>query len=161
MHRQPCIASIDQGTSSTRVLIINSQGQVLGSHQVEHTQFFPVAGQVEHDPLEIWNSVKICLSGAIGGISTKAQVVAIGITNQRETTVVWNKHTGKPYHKAIVWNDTRTNQICEEMSKVGGADKYRAKTGLPIACYFSASKLVFLLATVPGLRKDAETGERL
>ncbi|KAJ1426919.1 glycerol kinase, partial [Ochromonadaceae sp. CCMP2298] len=157
---QPCIASIDQGTSSSRVLIINADGVVLGSHQVEHSQFYPVAGQVEHDPLEIWNSVKVCLSGAIEGLSSQVQVVAIGITNQRETTVVWNKHTGQPYHNAIVWNDTRTEDICLELSQ-GDADKYREKTGLPIASYFSASKLIYLLRTVPGLRQDAENGDAL
>lgn len=153
-----CVAAIDQGTSSTRVLIISSNGKVLGSHQVEHTQFYPQAGQVEHDPLEIWNSVKTCLSGAIAGISQKVKIVSIGITNQRETTVAWNKTTGAPYHKAIVWNDTRTENICERIAKNGGTDRFREKTGLPIASYFSASKLLYLLENVDGLRADAEQG---
>jgi len=133
----------------------------MGSHQVEHTQYFPVPGQVEHDPLEIWNSVKVCLSGALQGIELKVRVVAIGITNQRETTICWNKHTGQPYHKAIVWNDTRTEELCEKLSQNGGVDKYREKTGLPIASYFSASKLLYLFDTIPGLREDAEQGDAL
>lgn len=158
---QSCVAAIDQGTSSTRVLIISSNGKVLGSHQVEHTQFYPQAGQVEHDPLEIWNSVKTCLSGAIASISEKVKIVSIGITNQRETTIAWNKTTGAPYHKAIVWNDTRTESICERIAGAGGNDRFREKTGLPIASYFSASKLLYLLENMPGLREDAEQGNAL
>jgi glycerol kinase len=156
-----CVASIDQGTSSTRVLLVCSKGTVLSTYQIEHTQHYPVAGQVEHDPLEIWNSVKICLSGALEACEKQVNIVAIGITNQRETTVVWNKNTGKPYHRAIVWNDTRTEQICEKMSQKGGKDKYRKSTGLPIAPYFSASKLVYLLTNVPGLREAADKGDAL
>jgi glycerol kinase len=156
-----CVAAIDQGTSSSRVLIIGSDGSVLGSHQVEHEQFYPGAGQVEHDPLEIWNSVKVCLSGAIASVKEDVRIVSIGITNQRETTIVWNKNTGKPYHRAIVWNDTRTGEICEKLTKAGGADRFRDKTGLPIASYFSATKLMYLLDKVPNLRKDAEKGEAL
>lgn len=158
---QSCVAAIDQGTSSTRVLIISSSGSVLGTHQVEHKQFYPVAGLVEHDPLEIWNSVKVCLSGAIASVKGTVKIVSIGITNQRETTVVWNKNTGVPYHRAIVWNDTRTGELCDKLSKVGGADSFRAKTGLPIASYFSATKLMYLLDTVPHLREDAQNGTAL
>lgn len=158
---QACVAAIDQGTSSTRVLIISSNGKVLGSHQVGHEQFYPMAGHVEHDPLEIWNSVRTCLSGAIEGLTKKVKIVSIGITNQRETTVVWNRDTGIPYHRAIVWNDTRTGDICEKISKVGGSDRFREKTGLPIASYFSATKLMYLLETIPELRADAENGKAL
>jgi glycerol kinase len=143
------------------VLIISSNGKVLGSHQVEHEQFYPMAGQVEHDPLEIWNSVRTCLSGAIEGLTKKVKIVSIGITNQRETTVVWNRDTGIPYHRAIVWNDTRTGDICDKISKVGGSDRFREKTGLPIASYFSATKLMYLLETIPELRADAENGKAL
>jgi glycerol kinase len=156
-----CVAAIDQGTSSSRVLIIGPDGSVLGSHQVEHEQFYPGAGQVEHDPLEIWNSVKVCLSGAIASVKEDVKIVSVGITNQRETTIVWNKNTGKPYHRAIVWNDTRTGEICEKLTKAGGADRFRDKTGLPIASYFSATKLMYLLDKVPNLRKDAEKGDAL
>ena len=158
---ESCVASIDQGTSSTRVLIVNSNGKVLGSHQVEHQQFYPVAGQVEHDPLEIWNSVRICLSKALANVKSDVKIVSIGITNQRETTIVWNKNTGKPYHRAIVWNDTRTSEICDEIAETGGRDKFRDKTGLPVASYFSASKLMYLLKNVPELREDAMKGEAL
>lgn len=154
------IASIDQGTSSTRVLIISKKGEVLGSHQMEHKQHYPKSGHVEHDPLEIWNSVKTCLSGALSQVKD-AKVEAIGITNQRETTVVWNKKTGKPYHNAIVWNDNRTGSICDKLSENYGVDRFREKTGLPIAPYFSATKLLYLLDNVPNLRQDAENGEAL
>lgn len=158
---EPCVASIDQGTSSTRVLIISKSGEVLGSHQMEHKQHYPKSGYVEHDPLEIWRSVKTCLSGALSQVPKNLKIVSVGITNQRETTVVWNKRTGTPYHNAIVWNDTRTNAICDQISKNGGADRFREKTGLPVASYFSATKLMYLLETVPNLREDAENGEAL
>jgi glycerol kinase len=158
---QSCVAAIDQGTSSTRVLIIGSDGSVLGSHQVEHEQFYPEAGQVEQDPLEIWNSVKVCMSGAIAKLKKKVKVVSVGITNQRETTIVWNKNTGKPYYRAIVWSDTRTDEICEKLSASGGADRFRPKTGLPIATYFSSTKLMYLLDRDAQLRADAEKGVAL
>lgn len=158
---ESCVASIDQGTSSTRVLIISKSGEVLGSHQMEHKQHYPKSGYVEHDPLEIWRSVKTCLSGALSQVPKSLKIVSVGITNQRETTVVWNKKTGAPYHNAIVWNDTRTNAICDQISKHGGADRFREKTGLPVASYFSATKLMYLLDTVPNLREDAENGEAL
>lgn len=158
-----CIASIDQGTSSTRVLIVNYEGEIVGQHQTEHTQYYPSAGLVEHDALQIWNSVKICLSEALASIENKEyRVVSIGITNQRETTLVWNKETGTPYHRAIVWNDNRTGAICDRLTvALGGKDYFRARTGLPIAPYFSATKIVHLLETVPGLRADAEAGKAL
>ena len=113
------IASIDQGTSSTRVLIISKKGEVLGSHQMEHKQHYPKSGHVEHDPLEIWNSVKTCLSGALSQVKDE-KVEAIGITNQRETTVVWNKETGKAIYNAIVWQDTRTENLVKEMEQKMG-----------------------------------------
>mmetsp|Transcript_9901 Transcript_9901/g.10694 ORF Transcript_9901/g.10694 Transcript_9901/m.10694 type:complete len:663 (+) Transcript_9901:82-2070(+) len=158
-----CIASIDQGTSSTRVLIISCSGQIFSSHQLEHTQHYPTAGQVEHDPLEIWRNVKICMSMALEKIKEDVEIVGIGITNQRETTVVWDKDSGIPYHRAIVWNDTRTAGICDHLiSKYGGdADHFREKTGLPIASYFSATKIMCLLESIPGLREDAERGKAL
>jgi glycerol kinase len=157
-----CIASIDQGTSSSRVMIFSAAGKVLGSCQIEHNQHYPIAGQVEHDPLELWKNVKLCLSRALGSIKVDVEVVGIGITNQRETTIVWDKETGEPYHRAIVWNDTRTNHICEKLiEKFGSKDYFRQKTGLPIASYFSASKLLYLLETLPELRADAEAGKVL
>lgn len=157
-----CVASIDQGTSSTRVLIICSNGRILSSHQVEHTQHYPTSGQVEHEPLEIWKNVKICLSSALANVKEKVELVGIGITNQRETTVVWNKDTGAPYHRAIVWNDTRTGNICERLvDRFGSNEYFREKTGLPINSYFSATKIMYLLETLPGLREDAEKGKAL
>merc|ERR1719487_430970 len=151
-----CVAAIDQGTSSSRVVIISADGNIVGSHQVEHKQYYPDAGHVEHDPLEIWNSVRTCLSGAMADLKEKVKIVSIGITNQRETTIVWNKRTGQPYHRAITWNDTRTQEICDRLRKTGDPERYHKKTGLPIASYFSATKLIYLLDKVPGLRKDAE-----
>jgi glycerol kinase len=125
-----CIASIDQGTSSSRVMIFSAAGKVLGSCQIEHNQHYPIAGLVEHDPLELWKNVKLCLSRALGSIKVDVEVVGIGITNQRETTIVWDKETGEPYHRAIVWNDTRTNHICEKLiEKFGSKDYFRQKTG--------------------------------
>jgi glycerol kinase len=157
-----CIASIDQGTSSTRVLLVSVTGSVISSYQLEHTQHYPTAGFVEHDPLEIWKNVKLCLCEAIRNAPEDVSVKGIGITNQRETTIVWNKHTGKPYHNAIVWNDVRTSDICEEISnRMGSRDCFRTLTGLPIASYFSASKLIYLLSNVPDLRNDAENGDAL
>lgn len=157
-----CIAAIDQGTSSSRVLLVASSGRIVSSHQLEHSQHYPTPGQVEHDPLEIFKNVKICLSEAIRKAPIEVEVVAVGITNQRETTVVWNKDTGKPYSYAIVWNDTRTAKVCEGLvDKFGSKDYFREKTGLPIASYFSASKLLYLLSTVPGLREAAESGQAL
>lgn len=162
-HLLSCVAAIDQGTSSTRVLIITSQGQILSSHQVEHTQYYPAPGQVEHDPLEIWNCVKLCLSEAIAPVRDKVKICSIGITNQRETTIVWNKHTGAPYSRAIVWNDTRTASISDELAEQanGNRDRFRAKTGLPLASYFSATKLIYLMRAIPGLRDDAKSGDAL
>ncbi len=157
-----CIASIDQGTSSTRVLLVSSSGKILSSHQVEHVQHYPSPGYVEHDPLEIWQNVKLCLSESLHKSKVPVKVVGVGITNQRETTVVWNKRTGRPYHHAIVWNDARTSDICETLIKQHGSkDAFRQKTGLPIASYFSASKLLYLLALSPEIRKDAEKGDAL
>lgn len=117
---------------------------------------------MEHDPLEIWRNVQICLSRALASVKHDVSIVGIGITNQRETTIVWNKHTGAPYHRAIVWNDTRTNKIISRLEqKYGTKDIFRKKTGLPLASYFSASKLMFLLETIPEIRKDAEAGTAL
>lgn len=157
-----CIASIDQGTSSTRVLLVSSSGKILSSHQVEHSQHYPQAGHVEHDPLEIWLNVKICLTESLRKVNGRVKVVGVGITNQRETTVVWNKLSGRPYHNAIVWNDVRTSEICDKLiNKYGSKDAFRKRTGLPIASYFSATKLLYLLQTVPQLREDAEKGTAL
>ena len=156
------VCAVDQGTSSSRVMVFDRAGSVVSSHQLEHKQYYPKSGYVEHDPLEIWERVSECAREAIRVAKLReggCDIRALGITNQRETTVVWNRFTGKPYHNAIVWNDARTEGICERLSaQHGGPNAFRSKTGLPIATYFSASKLIYLLETVPGLRADAEKG---
>lgn len=158
------VASIDQGTSSSRFMIFDKLGNVIASHQMEHTQYYPSPGHVEHDPMEIWERVVECAREAMRKANiTMNDLHALGITNQRETTVIWNRRTGKPYCNAIVWNDTRTSSICANLIATIdpklGVDAFRAKTGLPINTYFSASKIMYLLDTVPGLRLDAEKGE--
>jgi glycerol kinase len=156
------IAAIDQGTTSSRCILFDRTGQIVASGQREHEQIYPQPGWVEHDPEEIWRNVQEVI--AVARIAVEAQatdVVAVGITNQRETAVVWNRHTGKPYHNAIVWMDTRTETLVNEFASAGGPDRFRAKTGLPLATYFSGLKLRWLLDQVPGLRADAETGDAL
>ncbi len=159
------VASIDQGTSSSRFMIFDSAGHIVTSHQLQHTQHYPAPGMVEHDPEEIWEAVKesirVCMSR--GNIKLN-DISGIGITNQRETTVVWNKHTGKPYHRAIVWNDARTQDICDKLNSENHgkvAHLFTAKTGLPIATYFSGTKLVYLLENVAGLRDAALAGDAI
>ena len=118
---QKFCASIDQGTSSSRFMVFNRQGEVVGSSQKEHKQYFPQQGHVEHDPEEIWSCVKECITKVVDSEGLKPHNIAsLGITNQRETTVVWNRHTGKPYHNAIVWNDSRTAAICEVAAQNDG-----------------------------------------
>jgi glycerol kinase len=158
----PCVVSIDQGTSSSRVIIFDSHGQVLGSKQVEHQQHYPQPGFVEHDPLEIWSNVRLCLIGALKEVKSDVQISCIGITNQRETTVVWNKSTGLPYHKAIVWNDTRTSAQSKALiERFKDKDFFREKTGLPIASYFSATKILYLMESVPNLKAEIAAGNAI
>ena len=154
------IGAIDQGTTSTRFVLFDHNSNKIASHQIEHKQIFPKAGWVEHDPIEIWNNTKKVIKVTLqkSKISEK-QIAAIGITNQRETTVIWNKKTGKPYYNAIVWQDTRTNDICNSLKK--HQKLFREKTGLPIATYFSGPKIKWLLDKVKGLREAAESGEAL
>lgn len=154
------VAAIDQGTTSTRCMIFDHSGGVIGIHQLEHTQIYPQAGWVEHDPLEIWARVQDVLRSALHKSGLIAgDLTAIGITNQRETAVVWDPKTGKPYHNAIVWQDTRTDKLCADLAQEGGQDRFRDKVGLPLATYFSGPKLRWLLDNVPGLRAAAERGE--
>jgi glycerol kinase len=158
------IASIDQGTSSSRFMVFDRKGNVVASHQREHTQHYPKPGMVEHDAEEIWNSVKICIRKTMNDNNLDSNnIAALGITNQRETSLVWNKHTGKPYHRAIVWNDTRTLDICEKLSSNNKdiEKMIKEKTGLPLSPYFSGTKLMYLLDTIPNLRKDAEIGDAI
>ncbi|HEX9839470.1 MAG TPA: glycerol kinase GlpK [Anaerolineales bacterium] len=156
------IAAIDQGTTSTRFMIFDHGGNVVAVDQKEHQQIYPKPGWVEHDPLEIWVRTQEVIQGALdkGNISAK-EIAALGITNQRETTVVWNKNNGKPIYNAIVWQDTRTDIIINELAKDGGQDRFRAKTGLPLATYFSGPKLKWILENVEGARSQAENGELL
>jgi glycerol kinase len=154
------IAALDQGTTSTRCIIFDSTGSMVSSHQLEHRQIFPQPGWVEHDPVEIWQRSREVIRGALekAGIAGK-QVAALGITNQRETTVVWNPKTGEPFGNAIVWQDMRTSARVEKLIAEGGKDRLRARTGLPLAAYFSGTKLEWILNNRPGVREAAGRGE--
>jgi len=156
------VAAIDQGTTSTRCMIFNYAGEPVGSHQLEHEQIFPKPGWVEHDPLEIWARTQDVVKGAMQDAgAAAADIAAVGITNQRETTVVWDKNTGKPYYNAIVWQDTRTDKICNALAKEGGQDRFRDKVGLPLATYFSGPKIKWILENVDGVREAAEKGDAI
>jgi glycerol kinase len=155
-------AAVDQGTTSTRFMIFDHAGRVVALDQKEHQQIFPKPGWVEHDPLEIWQRVQEVIAGALakGGIDPR-DLAGVGITNQRETTVVWERATGKPVYNAIVWQDTRTDAICNELARDGGQDRLRAKVGLPLATYFSGHKLKLILDNLPGAREKAAKGDVL
>ncbi len=156
------IAAIDQGTTSTRCIVFDRQGTIVSQGQKEHTQIYPQPGWVEHDPEEIWrNTLEVIAVARINGNLQVGDIAAVGITNQRETTLVWNRHTGKPYYNAIVWQDTRTGDLVSQMSQDGGQDRFRPQTGLPLATYFSGLKLKWILDNVPGVRDDAERGDAL
>jgi glycerol kinase len=157
------VAAIDQGTTSTRCMIFSHSGEVVAVDQKEHEQIFPKAGWVEHDPEEVWTNTREVTAGALAKADLHADdIVAVGITNQRETAVVWDRGTGKPVYNAIVWQDTRTDRICNELGALGGGqERYRDRTGLPIATYFSAPKVRWILDNVEGARARAEAGELL
>jgi glycerol kinase len=156
------IAAIDQGTTSTRCIIFDHAGEIAGIDQKEHTQIMPRPGWIEHDPIEIWQRTLEVTRNAMrkSGLST-SDIAAVGITNQRETTLVWNRKTGQPYFNAIVWQDIRTDTICNELAKEGGQDRFREKVGLPLATYFSGCKIKWLLENVDGLRTAAEQGDAI
>ncbi len=159
----PLVGSIDQGTSSTRFLVFTNLGQIAASAQMEHTQIFPRdhVGRHEHDPIEIWNNTLTCMRNVVQAlkesefnIDLKMQPLkAIGITNQRETTIAWNAITGKPYYNAIVWDDLRTTEIAEKIAN-GDQDRLREKTGLPLASYFAGTKVRWMIENIPSLRED-------
>ena len=128
------IAAIDQGTTSTRCMIFNHTGDIISVSQKEHAQIYPQPGWVEHNPIEIWERTQFVIHEALSAIN--APLAAVGITNQRETTIVWDPRTGQPYYNAIVWQDTRTKDICDRLALDGGQDRFRGKTGLPLATYF-------------------------
>jgi glycerol kinase len=155
-------AAVDQGTTSTRFMIFDHSGKVVAIDQKEHEQIYPKPGWVEHDPMEIWQRTQEVIDGALkkSGVDPK-DIAAVGVTNQRETTVVWDRATGKPVYNAIVWQDTRTDVICNELAKDGGQDRFRPKVGLPLATYFSGPKIKWILDNIPGVREKAEKGEVL
>jgi glycerol kinase len=156
------VAAIDQGTTSTRCIVFDRAGEIVGLDRREHRQIFPRPGWVEHDALEIWSATREVLGGALARAGARAaDLAAIGVTNQRETTIVWDRTTGRPYANAIVWQDTRTDTLCRELAEEGGRDRFRATTGLPLATYFSGPKLRWLLDHVGGLRRAAESGDAL
>ncbi len=154
--------AIDQGTTSTRFMIFDHSGQVVGIDQKEHEQIYPKPGWVEHNPMEIWKRVEEVVKGGLdkSHVDPK-EITAVGITNQRETTVVWEKATGKPVYNAIVWQDTRTDQIINEFGKQGGQDRFRDKVGLPLATYFSGPKIKWILDNVQGAKGMADRSELL
>jgi glycerol kinase len=154
------IGAIDQGTTSTRLILFNSRGEIASVGQKEHRQIFPQPGWVEHDAAEIWANTQSVIGDALRKAGAQASnVAAIGITNQRETTMLWNRKTGAPLHNALVWQDTRVDGLVARLRANGGLDRYRTKTGLPLASYFSGLKLQWLLDSVPGARKQADAGE--
>ena len=156
------IGAIDQGTTSTRFIIFDRSGQMVSCAQKEHEQIYPRAGWVEHNPDEIWARTQEVIETAMGerGLELR-DLAAIGITNQRETTVLWDRRTGRPVYNALVWQDTRTGDSVSELARAGGADRFRAQTGLPLSTYFSSLKLRWLLENVPGARSRAEAGDLL
>jgi len=157
------VAALDQGTTSTRCILFDAAGQPVAVDQLEHRQILPRPGWVEHDPVEIWDNARRVVAGAMARADVDpGRLAALGLTNQRETTVVWERVTGRPVHNAIVWQDTRTQAICERLGALGGgADRYRAKTGLPLATYFAGPKIAWILDEVDGARAAAERGELL
>src|ERR671916_1082705 len=154
--------ALDQGTTSTRFMIFDHSGQVVSVDQKEHEQIYPKPGWVEHDAMEIWTRCQEVIKGALDKKNLKASdLAAVGVTNQRETTVVWERSTGKPVYNAIVWQDTRTDKLVNEFSADGGQDRFRPKTGLPLATYFSGPKARWILDNVDGVADRAESGDLL
>jgi glycerol kinase len=153
-------AAVDQGTTSTRFMVFDHGGQVISVDQKEHEQIYPKPGWVEHDPMEIWQRTQEVVRAGLDKVNAQ-DIAAVGVTNQRETTVVWERSSGRPVYNAIVWQDTRTDQICNELASDGGQDRFRAKTGLPIATYFSGPKIKWILDNVDGARDKAEGGDLL
>ncbi|WP_438855384.1 glycerol kinase GlpK [Agromyces sp. M3QZ16-3] len=154
------VLSIDQGTTSSRAIIFDKHGSIVSTGQLEHEQIFPKAGWVEHDPREIWKNTREVIGQALGKADlTRHDIAAVGITNQRETAVVWDRTTGEPVYNAIVWQDTRTQDIVDRLAADGGVERFKAKVGLPLATYFSGTKIVWILENVPGAREKAEAGD--
>ncbi|MEV8367960.1 glycerol kinase GlpK [Microbacterium sp. NPDC064584] len=156
------VLSIDQGTTSTRAIVFDHSASIVASGQLEHLQHFPRAGWVEHDAIEIWDNVREAVGLALTRANlTHGDIAAVGLTNQRETTIVWNRHTGVPVCRAIVWQDTRTQRIVEDLSREHGVDRYKASVGLPLATYFAGPKVKWILDNVVGARQAADDGDLL
>jgi glycerol kinase len=154
------VVAIDQGTTSSRAIVFDHSGSIVSSGQLEHEQIFPRAGWVEHDPVEIWNNTREVIGQALSKANiTRHDIAAVGITNQRETSVVWDKNTGEPVYNAIVWQDTRTQDIVDRLAADGGVERFKQKVGLPLATYFSGTKIVWILENVDGAREKAEAGD--
>ncbi|SDH73620.1 glycerol kinase [Arthrobacter subterraneus] len=156
------VIAIDQGTTSSRAIVFDHQGNIVSSGQKEHEQIFPKAGWVEHDPMEIWDNTREVIGNALSKANlTRHDIAAVGITNQRETAVVWDKNTGKPVYNAIVWQDTRTQPIVDELAADGGVERFKQQVGLPLATYFSGTKIKWILDNVEGAREKADAGDLL
>ena len=154
------VGAVDQGTTSTRFMIFDHSGNEVGKHQLEHEQILPQAGWVEHNPVEIWERTAAVVQTALNSAGlAAADLAAVGITNQRETTVVWNPKTGRPYYNAIVWQDTRTDRIASALDRDERGGVIRRKAGLPPATYFSGGKIQWILENIDGVREAAERGE--
>jgi len=156
------VLAIDQGTTSSRAIVFDELGSIVSSGQMEHRQIMPQAGWVEHDPSEIWSNIREVIGQALSrGDLTRHNIAAVGITNQRETTIIWDRKTGEPVYNALVWQDTRTQDIVDRVAGEHGPGRFQEKTGLPLATYFSASKIAWILDNVAGARERAEKGELL
>jgi glycerol kinase len=162
MSQANYVGALDQGTTSNRFIIFDHRGNIVGLDQKEHEQIFPKPGWVEHNPAEIWQNTRDVIRGALANAGlTGSDLTAIGITNQRETTVIWDKNTGKPFFNAVVWQCTRTDEICKHLMRDHGQNRFRDQTGLPIATYFSGPKIKWILDNVAPARKAADKGEAL
>jgi glycerol kinase len=156
------VIALDQGTTSTRAIIFDHSGSIVSTGQLEHEQIFPRAGWVEHDPIEIWNNTREVIGQALSKANvTRHDIKAVGITNQRETAVVWDRNTGQPVYNAIVWQDTRTQSIVDRLAKDGGLERFKPVVGLPLATYFAGTKIMWILENVEGAREKAEAGDLL
>ncbi|MDM8542613.1 glycerol kinase GlpK [Desulfococcaceae bacterium HSG9] len=156
------VGALDQGTTSNRFIIFDPNGRIISIDQKEHEQIFPQPGWVEHNPTEIWQNAQDVIRGALAKAQLSgADLAAIGITNQRETTMLWDKNTGKQFYNAIVWQCTRTDQICTELTREGGQNRFQKQTGLPVATYFSGPKIKWILDNVPEARAAADKGDAL
>jgi glycerol kinase len=156
------IGAVDQGTTSSRFIIFDHEGRIVGMDQKEHRQIFPRPGWVEHDPMEIWRNTGDVIRGALAKTGIRGDdLAALGITNQRETTVVWDRETGRPYGNAVVWQCARTHDICRGLIREGGQDRFREQTGLPVSTYFSGPKIKWILDAHPEAREAARRGDAL